>query len=185
MKENNHGQSKIVSVIWGFVILLAVGIILMLAIEKPTDDSRIKIPRGFKAREADGGIARMDEYFHSSLIMMVHGGIWDPASREQLKVVREIHGTYRHRGLTVFYVGQGDPSIGELRNYKHQNGFTFDFFPHDNDLMKVLGLKRILPHITLLDREGRVLEKLQGLTSRDLLDSAVKKHLPRAHQKGD
>ena len=82
----------------------------------------ITVPSDFHALESEMTRVRMSDYFKSPLILIVHGGAWEPATREQLDVVNGLYEKYKGRGLELFFHRSGRGGVFQTQGPETETG---------------------------------------------------------------
>ncbi len=130
--------------------------------------------KAFSMKAADGGEV---EFQPGTSVTLIE--IWAPAwfegADEQFRRLQEIYERYGNRGLRVLCVAY-ESTPEEVREAVKRHGALFDVGLADEKTLEILD-PPALPTTWLVDREGRVLKRLEGYQPVEALEGPLEEAL--------
>ena len=104
---------------------------------------------------------RLDE-FRGELVLIEFWASWSPQSKLSLPGTQQVHDEFGKRGLRVIALSLDvEDELDDARKFLDARKFSFLTLFDGSDFAEDLGLKT-LPHLILLDREGKVVYQHTG-----------------------
>lgn len=150
--------------------------------EQPADGSS-PAPRGkgrslgvLSMQAPDGGTVEVTPPTKSTLTLVeVWSPTWFEGSDAQFERLQELHERWGNRGVRILCVAY-DVGTEQVREAIERHGALFDVGLGDPGVYEKLDVQAI-PTTWLLDREGRVLERLEGYQPLEAVERSLEKAL--------
>lgn len=152
------------------VIFLVIFVLLVSGCEKKS----VKIPANLVFEESEGDKVILSDLFKSPLTLVVRASLWDEVSIEQLRKVNMVFEKFGGKkiGIVVFIFDEKD--LAQIRRFKYSEGFQFPFIKADALIVKIFGEDEIVPTILLINRERKIVKKIQSYIDEKTLETTIK-----------
>jgi len=150
--------------VWGFTRRSTAG--------KPVEAAQAKQGPAFKLQTLDKSQVSLDK-LRGQVVLLDFWATWCPPCRKMSRVLQELHETYKDRGLTVIGVSLDDDGPAAVAPFvrKHGLGYTMAF--PTQSLLKDYGPFDAIPVLIILDREGRIRQRVVGMHPKAELEALV------------
>jgi cytochrome c biogenesis protein CcmG, thiol:disulfide interchange protein DsbE len=119
------------------------------------------------------------EDLHGKIVLIVYWATWCPPCRQEIPVLNKIYDTYSKRNMILLAVSQ-DEKLSTLRDYltKDKLGQSINYpVIYGADYVNHFGMVPVLPTLVLVNKEGNVIGKHQGLSSYEQLSKVIEEQL--------
>ncbi|MDQ3001455.1 MAG: TlpA family protein disulfide reductase [Fibrobacterota bacterium] len=105
--------------------------------------------------------------------LLVFWATWCQPCLMEMPALVKLHGKYRDRNFRVVSINVDDPEGQKVKSISREYGINYPVLIGNEDVMKQFGGVTALPTSFLIDRDGRIREKLQGLHPEEELERMV------------
>jgi len=127
------------------------------------------------------GQERVIEEFRGKLVLLDFWASWCPPCKQSMPGIEALHNEFKDAGLLVIGVSiDADEEIVAAKEYLDEEKFTYLQLFDGSDFSEDLGLRSI-PHVILLDGDGRVVYQHTGASPKaeKKLRKAIEQNLPK------
>ncbi len=130
-----------------------------------------KIP-DLAVKDYSGQPVKVD-FSSNQTTLLVFWATWCQPCIMEIPALMMLHEKYRDRNFQVISINVDDPEGKKVAAYANQFGINYPLLSGDDKAMQRFGGITALPTSFLLDREGRIIEKIQGLLHEAELERRV------------
>lgn len=130
----------------------------------------------FTLPAVDGSMVSMSDY-SGKVILVEFWATWCPSCVEMIPVLSKLHKRYSDKGLVILAVSLDRDGLGELGIFVHDNMIPYKVLMGDTRTGNAFGGVSSIPTLYIVDREGRLVRKLNGYHSYGQLEEQIKKYL--------
>lgn len=105
--------------------------------------------------------------------LLVFWATWCRPCLMEVPTLVKLHDKYRDRNFRVVSINVDDPEGQKVKAIAKEFGITYPILIGNEDVMKQFGGVQALPTSFLIDREGHIRERLQGLYPEERLEGLV------------
>ena len=105
--------------------------------------------------------------------LLVFWATWCRPCLMEVPTLVKLHDKYRDRKFRVVSINVDDPEGKKVKSIAKEFGITYPILIGNEDIMRQFGGVQALPTSFLIDREGHIRQKLQGLYPEDHLEGLV------------
>jgi uncharacterized protein (TIGR03437 family) len=143
---------------------LAHGALIPQSDRKPAPD--------FSLADSGGRIVRRSAYL-GDVVVVNYWTTWCAPSTEEIPVLMEFQKTYQARGFHVIGISMDDFGWDDVRPYLKLHPVSYDIVVDDSKTSDAFGGIDFIPITFLIDRNGRVAERLDGKFNNDAIRASV------------
>jgi thiol-disulfide isomerase/thioredoxin len=133
----------------------------------------------FSGKLLDGGRGQLSD-FRGRVVLLDFWATWCLPCVAELpalvRVQRELVGAGRAFTIVGVNIDGKDSSLDDLRRFAREHGLAYPNFVDDGTIADLYGVETI-PHLVLLDREGRTRRSFRGATGEAELRGAIEQVL--------
>ena len=126
----------------------------------------------FLLRDLDGNIISTASW-HSKVVLLNFWATWCPPCREEIPVLIDLAKKYKD-DLLIIGVSMDDGPPDQVREFAKQNGVNYPIVMRSPELVAEYGGVPALPTSFFVNKEGRVVQKHEGLFSPDLYETEIR-----------
>lgn len=126
----------------------------------------------------DGRSARLTEY-RGKVVLLNFWATWCAPCRIEMPWLVEFDRQYRSHGLAIVGVNLDDPmtSRDRIAGFAHERGVDYPILLGTNDVADAYGGARFLPQTFFISPDGRVLQAMYGITTKEAFKAEITKAL--------
>lgn len=154
-------------------LLTAASLAICLLFAGCKEDGAIsgRVPRVTLPDYAGGNYTLADD--DKDVTLLVFWATWCQPCLMEVPSLIKLHEKYHGRNFRVVAVNVDDPEGKKVRSIAREFGINYPILAGNEDVMRQFGGVVALPTSFLIGRDGRILQKLQGLMPEDHLESLV------------
>jgi thiol-disulfide isomerase/thioredoxin len=130
-------------------------------------------PVDFSLPSVWGGNLGLSE-FRGRVVLLDFLATWCRPCKDGIPKLNKLQQEYAGKGLSVVGFSLDTGGLPVVKPFVVRNNVEFPMVMGDKDLAIKLGQVKVLPTTLVIDPQGRVVERFEGLTSEDKLLAAVK-----------
>ena len=142
---------------------------------KPAYATLGKAPE-FKLKALDGKEVRLSD-FKGKVRIVDFWATWCPPCREEIPDFISLQKQYKAKGLEVIGVSvdRGGPEV--VQKFNKEYGVNYTSLMANDEVQAAFGGIRAIPTTFLIDRDGNIVKKYQGLVSKEVFEKDIKELL--------
>lgn len=132
----------------------------------------------FTWRDASGKLMTFDA-FHNKVTVVNFWATWCGPCRREIPDLEAIHKEYKDRGVRVIGISldRGPGILNEVAEFTAKFNMTYPVVIDNGDLEQIYGNIRAIPTTFIINKEGKIVERLIGMRSKEKFLQAVLPHL--------
>ena len=134
----------------------------------------------FELSAIDGKKMRLQD-FRGKAVLLNFWATWCEPCKIEMPWFVELQKEYGPQGLQVIGVAMDDSGKSQIEKFAQQIGVNYPVLLGTESVGEAYGGVEGLPTTFYLDREGKVVARVIGLTGRDEIENNVKKGLNQGH----
>jgi len=140
------------------------------------DDWTGRIAPDFALATLDGRRLRLSD-FRGRVVLINFWATWCAPCRVEMPWLAEFDARYRARGLTILGVSVDDGGRERIAKFVHERQAAYPILLKDDTVELRYGGVRFLPQTFFVGRDGRVVERLYGIRTREDFEADVRSAL--------
>ncbi|MBI4566407.1 MAG: TlpA family protein disulfide reductase [Planctomycetes bacterium] len=120
----------------------------------------------------DGGEISLAD-LRDNVVLLDFWATWCPPCREMIPILQTLHYEYQSRGLAVVGVALDQEGPAVVRPFVRKFGVQYQIAMPNPSLLEAFGPIHAIPVLVVLDRNGRIRQRLIGVHSREDLEALV------------
>jgi peroxiredoxin len=168
-----------------FLIGAALGLMLILLFAarsfRPSRQSGLATASGngrlapdFELESLDGKSVRLSD-FHGKVVLLNFWATWCVPCKVEMPWFVELQNKYRTEGLQVVGIAMDDASQQDLRKFTNDLGVNYPILIGTDTVGNSYGGVQFLPVSLYISRDGRLVDKVFGLKSKDEVENLIRK----------
>jgi thiol-disulfide isomerase/thioredoxin len=151
------------------LVLLAFSLVLVACDEKPAISGRIPtvLFKTYAGESITIGESQKD------LTLLVFWATWCQPCIMEIPALVRLHEKYQGKNFRVLSVNVDDPDGQKVRAISREYGINYPLIVGSETTVKQFGGITALPTSFLITKDGKILEKLQGLRSEEDLEAMI------------
>jgi peroxiredoxin len=138
----------------------AIGAVL-LALALWARDRTPDVAPDFTVPDLSGQVVRLSAY-RGQVVLVNIWATWCPPCREEMPSMERLSGRLKHRGFVLLAVSQDEGAVDGVKKFVDQMKLTFPvLYDPDGEVGRKYGIWGF-PESFLLDRDGRIIERVIG-----------------------
>ena len=173
---------------------VALGLILILLfVERSVRSSRQsgftsasgkdRLAPDFVLPSLDGKSMQLSD-FHGKVVLLNFWATWCVPCKVEMPWFVELQKRYGTSGLQVVGIAMDDASQADLRKFTNDLGVNYPILIGNDKVGDAYGGVQFLPVTFYIDRDGRVVDKVFGLKTKNEVENEIKKAFERPNEKG-
>jgi thiol-disulfide isomerase/thioredoxin len=126
----------------------------------------------FLVQDLDGNMVSTAAW-QGKVVLVNFWATWCPPCREEIPILIELSEKYKD-DLLIIGISMDDGPPGEVRQFARQAGINYPIVMHSRELVAEYGGVPALPTSYLVNKEGRVVQKHEGLFSPALYETEIR-----------
>jgi peroxiredoxin len=180
VKKNR--KTKTFKLKWIFLSVALIGVVTLYYVNNSpsaplrysaSSDTKQDAP-GFTLTDIDGRPVSLSDY-RGKVVILDFWAPWCPPCKREIPDLVSLQNQYASTGLQV--IGIGLDGADNVASFVRQNGVNYPVMVGDDEITGLYGGIRGIPTTFLIDKEGKIGKKFEGLTSRAAFEAAIKKFL--------
>jgi peroxiredoxin len=127
----------------------------------------------FALRDLDGRTVRLSE-FRGKVVLLDFWATWCPPCRKEVPHFKALHSKYASQGLVVVGVALDREGISVVRPFVREHGVSWITVLGDEAVVEAYGGIESIPTTFVVDRDGRVAERMTGYRTQEELEAAIR-----------
>jgi thiol-disulfide isomerase/thioredoxin len=167
----------------GIALWVALGVIAVVQIIWVFRNSDQVRPTGYMAQDftlprLDGGEITLSK-LRGKVVLVDFWATWCNPCQQSMPVIERLYEKYKDKGFTVVSINTEGPGIeGKARAFAQSFGLTFPVVVDDHRVMGKYKVETI-PHLFVIDREGKVQGYENGLNDADSFQRSLEGKIQR------
>lgn len=169
---------------WILVVLVIVVTMMMLAPRlvkyKPTNaiasDPKGQSAPDFALKDIDGKTVRLSDY-RGKAVVVNFWATWCPPCKTEMPWLVDLENKYRSQGLEIIGVALDEASKEEIAKFAHDMKLNYSVVIGDDNTADAYGSVQMLPTTFYIDRNGKIVERVVGITGRGEIEDYMKEAL--------
>jgi thiol-disulfide isomerase/thioredoxin len=126
----------------------------------------------FLLQDLDGNVISTAAW-QGKVVLVTFWATWCPPCREEIPILIQLAEKYKH-DLLIVGISMDDGPPGEVREFARSAGINYPIIMRSRELVGEYGGVPALPTSFLVNKEGRVVQKHEGLFSPDLYETEIR-----------
>lgn len=126
----------------------------------------------FAVRTLDGTVLSSDE-LRGRVVLVNFWATWCPPCRWEMPAFERVYRDKREHGFVLLGLSRDRGGEAEVREFLAERGITYPVAFAPDDLVRAFGGVQALPTSILIDREGRIRQRVSGVFAEPTLRMAV------------
>jgi peroxiredoxin len=127
----------------------------------------------FALKDLDGKVVRLSSY-RGKVVLVDFWATWCGPCRRAIPHLKAIHTRYEKKGLVILGLSVDHEGAEKVRGFVRKNAIPWTTALADEKTVDAFGGIRFVPTAFLIDRQGRIVERYQGLVPEATLEAAIK-----------
>jgi thiol-disulfide isomerase/thioredoxin len=129
-------------------------------------------------RDTDGKHVTFDA-FHSKVTVVNFWATWCGPCRKEIPDLEAIHKEYKDRGVKVIGISldRGPGVLNAVAEFATKFNMTYPVVIDNGELEQIYGNIRAIPTTFIINKDGKIVERLVGMRSKEMFLQAVLPHL--------
>ncbi len=127
----------------------------------------------FTLRDLDGKAVRLSSY-RGKVVFVDFWATWCGPCRRSIPHLKNLHARYGKKGFVILGLSVDHEGAGVVRDFVRKNAIPWTTALADEKTMDAFGEIRFVPTAFLIDKDGRIVERYQGLVAEEKLDAAIR-----------
>lgn len=169
---------------WILVILVIVVTIMLLAPRlvkyKPanviTSDPKGQVAPDFTLKDLEGRTVRLSDY-RGKAVVLNFWATWCPPCKTEMPWLVDLENKYRAEGLEIIGVALDEASKEEITKFAHEMRLNYSVVIGDDNTADAYGNVQMLPTTFYIDRNGKIVSRVVGLTGKGEIEESMKQAL--------
>ena len=158
-----------------FFIIALLGVFLLLyqaTLPNINGEENQELAPDFALKNLKGHTVRLAD-FTGKVVLLNFWATWCPPCRIEIPHLKELYAKYQDKGLEVVGVSLDHAGEGVVKTFVEKNQINYPILlGNDNIVMDYGGILGI-PTSFLVDRQGKIRQKLFGLQSKEVFEQAI------------
>jgi peroxiredoxin len=130
----------------------------------------------FSLRTLDGSSVRLSD-FRGRVVLLNFWAMWCTPCRVEILWLMELHQLYRGYGLEVVGVAVDNGDLDELAKFVRDRHVGYTVLLNDGAVRGAYGGLRLLPQTIFIGRDGRILQRHDGVVDKADLEVRIRRAL--------
>jgi thiol-disulfide isomerase/thioredoxin len=156
----------------------ALALLLLLVFLPAAARSQTQEAPSVTLKDLRGRVHRLSDY-KGKVVLLNFWATWCPPCRAEVPDLVRWQREYRHEGLQVVGITYPPPDRAAVRSFVRRHQVTYPVLLGSKGTKALFDLSETLPFTVVIDREGRVREKIEGILLPDEFEEKVKPLLRR------
>ncbi len=178
--STNHARRNA----WILVLLVVVVTIMLLAPRmvkyKPTNvitsDPKGQTAPDFVLKDIDGKSVRLSDY-RGKAVVLNFWATWCPPCKTEMPWLIDLQNEYRGQGLEIIGVALDEAGKDEIAKFARDMKLNYPVLIGDDNTADAYGNVQMLPTTFYIDRKGKIISRVVGLTGRHEMEDNMKEAL--------
>ena len=127
----------------------------------------------FTLKDLDGKVVRLSDY-RGKVVLVDFWATWCGPCRRAIPHLKDVHARYAKKGFVILGLSVDHEGPQVVRDFVRKNAIPWTTALADEKAINAFGEIRFVPTAFLIDREGRIVERWQGLVAAERLEAAIK-----------
>jgi thiol-disulfide isomerase/thioredoxin len=127
----------------------------------------------FLVRDIDGGLVSTADW-NGKVILLNFWATWCPPCRVEIPFLIQLQKKYKDDGLLILGISLDDASADEVKEFAKATGMNYPIIMRSRELLMEFGGVPALPTSFLVNKDGRVVQKHEGLFPGALYETEVR-----------
>jgi peroxiredoxin len=169
---------------WILVLLVVVVTFMLLAPRlvkyKPTNaitsDPKGQSAPDFVLKDIDGKTVRLSDY-RGKAVVVNFWATWCPPCKTEMPWLVDLENKYRSQGLEIIGVALDEASDEEIAKFARDMKLNYSVVIGNDNTADAYGNVQMLPTTFYIDRNGKIVERVVGITGRGEIEDYMKEAL--------
>jgi cytochrome c biogenesis protein CcmG/thiol:disulfide interchange protein DsbE len=130
----------------------------------------------FTLKDMDGRTFRFADT-RGNVVILDFWATWCPPCRMEIPHFEALYRQYGAKGLVIVGVALDRGGAANVKSFVEENGVTYTVVISDQRVISAYGGIRSIPTTFIIDREGRIVEKVVGYRDKEFFESRIKELL--------
>ncbi len=127
----------------------------------------------FTLRDLDGKVVRLSAY-RGKVVFVDFWATWCGPCRRAIPHLKNLHARYEKKGFVILGLSVDHEGPAVVRDFVRKNAIPWTTAVADEKTMDAFGEIRFVPTAFLVDKQGRIVERYQGLVGEEKLEAAIR-----------
>lgn len=163
------------------IMLLAPRLVKDKPMSTITSDPKGQSAPDFVLKDIDGKTVRLSDY-RGKAVVVNFWATWCPPCKIEMPWLVDLENKYRSQGLEIIGVALDEASKEEITKFAHDMKLNYSVVIGDDSTADAYGNVQMLPTTFYIDRSGRIVERVVGITGRGEIEDYMKEALAGTSQ---
>ncbi len=160
----------------GIVFIAASLVSCQARTESSESDILRPVAPDFKLKDLNGNDFSLSQT-KGKVVILDFWATWCPPCRMEVPHFKDLYQRYKGKGLVIIGVALDQGGAATVRPFVQTNEIDYPVLMADQIVVASYGGIRSIPTTFIIDRKGRIVEKIVGYRGKDFFESIIKKLL--------